>query len=420
MTAVMEGVRVVEVGLFALVPAAAAVLAEWGAEVIKVEHPAQGDPLRDLAVWGIKPGTGGFTFMWEACNRGKRSVGVDLAKPEGLEIVLRLVERADVFLTSLLPSARQKLGIDVEHIIARNPSIIYGRGSGQGSQGPEADVRAFDAAAYWYRSGVASAAMPAGGDEPIGLPGPGFGDIQTGMHLAGGIAAALFHRQRTGHGAVVDTSLLAAGMWAMQGNIVGASLIGAGELPKRPRSAVTNPLTLAYRTADGRFVGLVMLDSNRYWARFCEVIGRSELADDERFATARQRAVNSAACLAELDATFSARPLDHWREVLALQDGPWSVVAHAGEAVTDVQAQANRYVQDVPYEDGRHVSLVSAPVQFDGSPGPLRPAPEHAAHTKEVLLELGFDSDEIRRLEEAGAVGLAGGIASDHEGGEFG
>lgn len=404
MTAVMEGIRVVEVGLFALVPAAAAVLAEWGAEVVKVEHPVSGDPLRGLAAWGIKPGTGGFTYMWEACNRNKRSVGVDIATPDGLDVVLRLVEQADVFLTSFLPSARQKLGIDVEHVTARNPNIIYARGSGHGPKGAEADTGGFDAAAYWYRSGVGSAAMPPGSTEPITLPGPGFGDIQTGMHLAGGVAAALFHRQRTGKGAVVDASLLAAGLWAMQGNIVGAHLTGASELPKRARTENTNPLTCAYRSADGRFVALVMLDSNRYWPGLCEAIGHPELVGDERFATARNRAANSAPCVAELDTIFSARPLAHWRDALARQDGPWAVVAHAGEATEDAQARANGYIADVAYDGGRSIPLVSAPVQFDEAPGRLRPAPEHGAHTEEVLLELGYDWDEIIRLKTVGAV----------------
>lgn len=404
MTGMMEGIKVVEVGLFALVPAAAAVLAEWGADVVKIEHPVQGDPVRGLAAWGIKPGTGGFSYMWEVCNRGKRSVGVDVATPDGLEIVLSLAERADVFLTSFLPSARRKLGIDVEHVTARNPTIIYGRGSGQGPRGDEADAGGFDGAAYWNRCGIGSAATPVDSPEPVALPGPGFGDLQTGMHLAGGIAAALWRRERTGRGAVVDTSLLASGLWAMQGSLAGSAVAGTTELPKRRRNENSNPLVLAYPTSDGRYVSLMMLGSDRYWPGLCDAIGRPDLTTDDRFATARDRAVNSVACVAELDAVFSARPLAHWQGALATQAGPWAVVAHAAEATADPQARHNGYVQDVDYGDGRSIPMVVAPVQLDETAPALRPAPEHGAHTEEVLLELGYDWDEIIRLKTSGAV----------------
>ena len=400
----MKGVKMVEVAQFTFTPAAGAVLAEWGADVVKIEHPVEGDPVRGLAAWGIKPGTGGFSYMWEVCNRGKRSVGIDVATPDGREIVLRLAEQADVFVTSFLPSARRKLGIDVDDVVGRNPRIIYGRGSGQGPRGEEADAGGFDGAAYWNRCGIGSAAMPVGSPEPIGLPGPGFGDLQTGMHLAGGIAAALWRRERTGQGAVVDTSLLASGLWAMQGSIAGAAVNQTPELPKRRREDNSNPLVLAYPTADGRFVSLMMLGSDRYWPGLCEAIGRPDLVADERFATARDRAARSAECVAELDAVFSAQPLEHWCVALAKQDGPWAVVAHAAETVGDEQARTNGYVQDVDYGDGRSLPMVGAPVQIDETAPPLRPAPEHGAHTEEVLLELGLDWDEIIRLKTAGAV----------------
>src|SRR5436309_2039940 len=182
--------------------------------------------------------------------------------------------------------------------------------------------------------------MPVGGTEPIALPAPGFGDLQTGMHLAGGIVAALWRRERTGRGAVVDTSLLASGLWAMQGSLAGAVSAGLAELPKRARTDVTNPLVVAYPTADGRYVSLMMLGSDRYWPGLCQAIGRPDLVADPRFASARDRAANSAACVAELDTTFASRPLDHWRGALATQDGPWAVVAHVAEATTDGQARA--------------------------------------------------------------------------------
>ena len=404
MEPILEGIKVVELGLFALVPAAAAVLAEWGADVIKIEHPVQGDPVRGLAAWGIKPGTGGFSYMWEVCNRGKRSVGLDVGHPDGRELLLSMLDGADVFLTSFLPGARARLGIDVADVTARNPRIIYGRGSGQGPKGDEADAGGFDGAAYWNRCGVGSAAMPVGSPEPVALPGPGFGDLQTGMHLAGGIMAALWRREKTGKGAVVDTSLLASGLWAMQGSLAGATVARMPELPKRAREDVTNPLVVAYPTADGRFVSLMMLGSDRYWPGLCRAIGREDLIGDPRFAAARDRAANSAACVAELDGTFSAEPLAHWCSALAGQEGPWAVVAHVGEAASDRQARVNGYVQDVDYGDGRSLPMVAAPVQLDETAPALRPAPEHGAHTEEVLLEMGLDWEEIARLKVTGAV----------------
>jgi crotonobetainyl-CoA:carnitine CoA-transferase CaiB-like acyl-CoA transferase len=246
--------------------------------------------------------------------------------------------------------------------------------------------------------------MPVGSAEPIALPSPGFGDLQTGMHLAGWIAAALWRRERTGKGSVVDTSLLSSGLWAMQGAVAGSAVAGTAELPKRARADVTNPLTVAYPTADGRFVALMMLGSDRYWPGLCEAIGRPDLVTDHRFATARDRAARSAECVAELDAVFSARPLDQWRDVLAGQEGPWAVVAHAADAIGDGQARVNGYVQDVDYGDGRSIPMIAAPLQFDEVAPTLRPAPEHGAHTEEVLLELGFDWDEIIRLKTSGAV----------------
>jgi len=400
----MRDVRVVEVALYALVPAAGAVLADWGAEVIKVEHPAGGDPIRNLSAFGVDPDTGGFTYLWEVMNRGKRSVCIDLATEDGHALLLELVRSADVFLTNFLPPARRKLGIDAEELMAVNPRLIYARGSGYGTRGDEADKGGYDGITYWNRTGVAAAATPPG-QQLVGLPGPAFGDIQGAMTLAGGISAALYERERTGRGCVVDTSLFAAGMWAMQATFVGSSVLGVSTLPRTDRFHVANPLANTYRTADDRYIVLAMLQADRYWERLCEVIGRPELAADPRFTTMETRRANAVECVAILDAVFAARPLAEWCRVLATQDGQWEVVRLVGELADDAQAWANGYLQRVHYDDGRELVLIPAPVQFNEEPSTLRPAPELGADTEDVLLGLGHDWDSIIALKVSGAVG---------------
>jgi crotonobetainyl-CoA:carnitine CoA-transferase CaiB-like acyl-CoA transferase len=390
----LEGIKVVEVSMWAFVPSAGAVLADWGASVTKIE-PASGDPMRGLNYAGIAPGTGGFTFMYEMFNRGKRNVAMDLAAEGATDLLYKMVEDADVFLISLLPAARRKLKVDVDDIRKVNPKIIYAVGSGQGAFGEDAEKGGYDSISFWARSGVASAVTPDDLSHPLPMPGGAFGDGMSGAIFAGGIAAAIAGRERTGEGCVVDASLLAAAMWSMQPGIVGSHLIGVSELPKMRRNMVPNPLVNTYRTSDGRFVALCMLQGQRYWPGFCAAIGRPDLVEHPLFVTDPLRAKNIDACIAELDKTFEAQPLTHWTARMATQPGQWDVVQKAGELVNDRQAVANGYTQRVDYGDGRAITLVSTPVQFDRAPSPISPAPGLGQHTDEVMAELGLDEDAI-------------------------
>jgi len=403
MTGPLSGIKIVEVAMWAFVPSAGGMLSDMGAEVIKIE-PHAGDPSRALSTAGMGPGSHGFTVQWEIYNRGKRSIALDLRQPGANEVLHRLLEDADVFLTSLLPPARRQMKIDVDDIKARHPNVIYAVGSGTGPRGAEAEKGGFDFISFWSRGGVSAGLTPTDYPYPIPMPSGAFGDCSSGAMLAGGICAALFQRATTGQAPVVDTALLGAGMWAMQSKLSSVTLAGLDDLPKPARSQANNPLVNSYRTRDRRFIVLSMLQSQRYWPGFCEAAGRPDLIEDPRFATLEGRSTNIDACIAVLDDLFATRDLAEWRAVLSKQEGQWDVVQLPGEVHADPQVIANDLMQEVSYADGRSLKMVSVPVQFDRTALTPRPAPELGADSDAVLAELGYDEDAIIDLKVAGVV----------------
>jgi crotonobetainyl-CoA:carnitine CoA-transferase CaiB-like acyl-CoA transferase len=401
----MDGIKVVEVASWTYVPVAGAVLAEWGADVIKIEHPESGDPQRGLAASGLVPtGPGGVAHMMELPNRGKRSVGLDLGTPEGRQLLLELSATADVFLTNFRPQARRKLAIDVEDIRAVNPSIIYVRGSGQGQRGPDAEMGGYDGCTFWGRGGPSDIISDPDDGYPIAQPGPAFGDVLGGLTIAGGISAALFHRERTGEAVIVDNSLLATSMWATGASSLAAGLFGVDRLPKRDRTETPNPIVGTYRTADGRFISLVMLESDRYFGDLVTLLGRPELATDPRFSDAAARAANSAACVGALDEAFAQKNLADWKPILAKAKGVWAVVQTPSELLVDPQALANGYIRDVEAKSGTVFRMVPSPLQFDERPPDLTRAPDHGEHTDEVVGELGYDQEALLELKIKGVI----------------
>jgi crotonobetainyl-CoA:carnitine CoA-transferase CaiB-like acyl-CoA transferase len=386
------------------IPSGGAVLADWGADVIKVEPPT-GDPQRGLVTSGLLPGgADAVNFMIEQPNRSKRSAAIDLRHPDGHEALMRLVETADVFLTSYLPPVRRKLRIDVDDVRARKPDIIYARGSGQGPKGPEADKGGYDGATYWARGGVA-AVMPERQDGwPPGQVAPGFGDVIGGLATAGGIAAALVQRERTGQGAVVDCSLLATAMWQVSPLVVASKLFGFSKIPAGDRRLAPNPLVNVYRTSDNRFISLILLQSDRYWPELCGCLGRPDLIDDERFADAAARDQHKQECVDELDAIFERQGLEHWKSALAEFSGVWAPFQTLDELYDDPQVVANGYLPAIEAANGQRVELVANPVQFDEQAAPVTRAPEHGEQTETVLLELGMSWDEIAALKASGAL----------------
>jgi crotonobetainyl-CoA:carnitine CoA-transferase CaiB-like acyl-CoA transferase len=405
----MTGVRVLEVAQYTFVPAAAAILADWGAEVIKVEHAEYGDAQRGLvSVMGLDGGVSGSSFfpVMEGPNRGKRSIGLALDRPESRPVLEELVRRSDVFLTNYLPRVQPKLGIDLESIRAVNPDIIYVRGSGFGVRGPERDKGGYDSTAFWARGGTGDGVTEPGADRMPHMPTGAYGDNIGGVTIAGGIAAALYARATTHETSVVDVSLLAVGAWAMQ-FAVNLSMLVGGPPPAsaQPRhGSERNPLSGTYKTRDDRWLMLTMLQPGKYWPEFCAVVGRPELANDPRFtdaesimANAREAAEIVAQIIAECD-------FGHWRATLADMQGQWAAVQDPWEVSQDNSLRANGYIAPVIDADGKERELVTNPVQFDECPAQLRRAPQFAEHTDQVIRELGFSDEHLIELKIAGAI----------------
>ena len=404
MKGIMKGIRVVEVAGWTYVPIAGTVLAEWGADVLKIEHPETGDPQRGLVNSGLVPtGPGGVNHMIELPNRGKRSVGLNLKTEEGYALLLKLVETADVFLTNFRPQARAKLKIDVEDLRAVNPNLIYVRGSANGQRGPESERGGYDNSNFWGRGGSADI-LTAPGEYPISQPGPGYGDVIGGLTIAGGISAALFHRERTGEAVTVDNSLLANGVWATGATVLAAGLFGFSRMPRGDRTMMPNPLVNNYKTKDDRFMSLIMLESDRFWADLVTKIGHPELADDPRFVDSVARAQNCQECCVTLDGIFATRTLEEWKPIMNEVDGVWAPVQTADELLIDPQVVANGYIREVTSTGGTTFRMVASPLQFDEQPPDLTRAPDHGEHTDEVLEELGLEMDAILDLKLKGAV----------------
>jgi crotonobetainyl-CoA:carnitine CoA-transferase CaiB-like acyl-CoA transferase len=407
MTQVMKGVRVLEVAQFTFVPAAGAILADWGADVIKIEHPVRGDTQRGFL------NMGGVTLdplrhtLFEHPNRGKRSVGIDTATPEGQELLYELAKTADVFLTNFLPQVRQKNKFDVEHIRAANPNIIYARGSAYGNKGPEREVGGFDGTAFWSRSGVAYSMTPEEMDGPLTQGIPAFGDSIGGMFIAGGISAALLHREKTGEGLEMDVSLLSAAAWssgALISQVMETGIITRNGMPSSGGS-LRNPFMGNFTTSDGGTINLCMVSPTGLIRDTFEKIGVPEAADDPRFADVLKLIENAGAASDILVKAFASKPFAYWREHLKSLKGQWAPIQSFADLLTDEQAVANDMIIEVEGADGgKPLRLVRGPVQFDGKPLETTRSPQASEHTELVLMELGLEWERIEDLKAKGAI----------------
>jgi crotonobetainyl-CoA:carnitine CoA-transferase CaiB-like acyl-CoA transferase len=407
MTQVMKGVRVLEVAQFTFVPAAGGILADWGADVIKIEHPSRGDTQRGfINMGGMKINPARNTMM-EHPNRGKRSVGVDISTPAGVELIYEIARTSDVFLTNYLPSQRQKLKIDLEHIRNANPGIIYARGSAYGDKGPERDVGGFDGTAFWSRSGIGYSMSPAELEGPLTQGIAAFGDSIGGMNIAGGIAAALFHRQRTGEALELDVSLLSTAWWA-----AGSALdlfIEAGEVMRNrmPSSGGNpgNPFSGNYRTSDGGTINLCILTPGPHIRNTFERLGIPEAADDPRYSEPKALMQNWKEASELVAAAFAKKPFAYWREHLKGLTGQWAPVQSLLDLASDGQALANDMLFEVEAVDGGPpIKLARGPIQFNHEPVKTTRAPQASEHTETFLMELGLEWERIEQLKAAGAI----------------
>jgi crotonobetainyl-CoA:carnitine CoA-transferase CaiB-like acyl-CoA transferase len=398
----LDGIRVVEVSMYAFAPSCAAVLADWGADVIKVLPTEVDDPMRGTPIAGLPKIDPGIAFMYEQLNRGKRCMAIDVASEGGRGVLHDLVATADVVVTNLLPNARARFRMDVDDLLAVKPELIYARASGHGPLGPEAEAGGFDHTDFWARTGMAHAAGMVS-DEFVPQPGPAMGDLAAGGFLAGGIAAALLRRERTGRGAVVDVSLLSSGVWMFSPAIVAAPLYGIDAIPRNRHRDLPNPFVGAYCTSDGREIYFAGVQTEGHFDNFCAAVDRPDLLDDPKFRTGKDRLAHARECIAELDALFATRTLEQWLEVLPRLTTPWTVVQSAGDAAVDPQVEANHYLATV---EGGPVDyrLGASPAQFDGEAPTLRAGPGHGEHTDEILAELGHSEEEILELKISGAV----------------
>jgi crotonobetainyl-CoA:carnitine CoA-transferase CaiB-like acyl-CoA transferase len=395
----LEGIRVVELGFWVAGPGAAAVMADWGASVIKIEPP-EGDPFRGMFLNAAGLDVP-YNPPFELDNRGKRSIGLNLQHTDGRAIAYRLFREADVFVTNVRQPALRKAGLSYEELHALNPRLVYCHVSGYGLTGEDRDRPAYDIGAFWARAGLAASLAPEGGEPP--QQRGGMGDHSTALAAVGAVCAALVARTRIGCGQLVSTSLLRTGMYVL-GWDLSIRLRYGKVAPPYTRAEVPNPMINSYKAGDGRWFWLLGLQGDRLWPDLVRAVDRPELLADPRFQDMKGRRENAAALVEVLDRAFASKPFDEWTAIFDRENVWWAPVQTPDQVVDDPQVRAAGGIVTAPVSDGA-AEAVASPADFSGTPWqPTVPAPEFAQHTEEILLELGYDWDAIATFKEHGAI----------------
>jgi crotonobetainyl-CoA:carnitine CoA-transferase CaiB-like acyl-CoA transferase len=399
----LQGIRVVEMGLWVAGPSAGGILADWGAEVVKLEM-LSGDPMRNL--YGAMSGSKESRCPpFDMHNRGKRSVALDVNRPEGQALAQRLVATADVFLSNMRPQFLRRAGLHHEQLLPANPKLVYAILTGYGLEGPDKDAPGYDLAAFSARSGLSDRATAPGGVPPT-LPG-GLGDQVTAITLVAGVLGALWYRDRTGRGQLVSTSLLRTGIFCIGMEM--STRVGLGRIaPSASRLRPQNPLMNSYRASDGKWLWLIGAEAERHWVPIVEALGAGVLLDDERFKTTRDRRRNTEALVAIFDEIFARRTRDEWAATLRDHDIWWAPVNSPDDLVKDAQVQAVGAFVPVPAmaRDGTTSMSIASPVDFGAEPvAPPAAPPQLGSDTQAVLRDLGVEDKELAQLRAAGVIG---------------
>ncbi len=398
----LEGIKVVDFSTWAVGPATCEVLGDWGADVIKIEHPEGGDPTRGWRGIAWMPSGSPSNVGWLADNRSKKSITLDLSKDEGKKVAYRLIEKVDVFVSNLPADSLKKLRMDYETLKLINSKLIYGHVTGYGNKGSSALRPGYDYTGFWASSGIMSLMGEAG--TPPGFCRPAFGDHVTTGYLVAGILAALYAREKSGVGQRVDITLMGTGLWAVDWQTQ-ATLLTGKDAERANRKKMPNPMANSYQAKDGRWFMLFMLFPERFWPPFCKALNIEHLEHDPRFDTTERRARNCEELISIIDEVMASKTSAEWASIFGRYDLVWAHVHTILDAVNDPQTKANEFVVEVDHPEIGNLKMMNSPIRFSETPHEVRiPPPLLGQHTEEVLLELGYDWDSIGKLKGKGVI----------------